>query len=128
MNTINAKYKECMLIWNCFFFYNYLVTNINFGKDISSTIIELESTKPKSATPTKILSRLEDKVLEELNQNSGEADFDIDNFKDIWSRRIALLRKEHNLNDFVCINYHFYKYACIHFHSLAFCCYDGWEL
>ncbi|KAG1051641.1 hypothetical protein G6F43_006164 [Rhizopus delemar] len=62
--------------------------------------LELESTKPKSATPTKILSKLEDKVLEELNQNSGEANFDIDNFKNIWSRRIVLLRKEHNLNDF----------------------------
>jgi hypothetical protein len=73
--------------------------------------VELESTKSKSATPTKILSKLEDQVLEELNQHSGEANFDIDNFKNIWSRRINLLRKEHKLNDFVCINHHFYKYA-----------------
>ncbi|KAI9481115.1 MAG: hypothetical protein EXX96DRAFT_595072 [Benjaminiella poitrasii] len=73
------------------------INNVKYKENISSAIIELESTTPNSVNSTKILLKLEDYVIEELNQLSGEAEFDIDNFKNVWSRRITIALKDLDL-------------------------------
>ncbi|KAI8095394.1 hypothetical protein BDF21DRAFT_488949 [Thamnidium elegans] len=61
--------------------------NVKYREEIISTLNQLEQEK-KPVDSSSILFHLKDLVLKELNTLNTSSDFDLNNFKGIWNRRL----------------------------------------